>query len=212
MMVINVQLSIKNFNDELYNKLQEIASKTSKSIKELVEESVRLYVLGVESIDKPLKSVKNGLINVQYQTKCYRCKKDIKVGDVAYWVRYIYEDNTSKSYILCLDCYLTEHDEALAKQYLNLRKIKAQINGLKKLREKLANQITTLEMKVEISNMYRELVSALRILKDAINSSDYKKVDELLVKVDELNARLDEIELALKTGIVKVKKAVKPKV
>ena len=203
------RLDIKNFNDELYQKLQDLSSKNGKSIKELVEEAVRLYVLGTESIDKPIKSVVNKVITVRFDTKCVKCKKDIRANELAYWVKYEYEDGTVKSYVYCMDCYLSEHDESLAKQYLKIRKLKAEIRGLEKIRDRLASEIEDLEINQKLIEAKRWLVDVINTLRNAvIEGKEMDKLTEIAGEIDRISKELAELEFLVKSRKVKVK--VKP--
>ena len=201
------RLDIKAFDDELYNRLKELSDKTGRSLSDLVSEAVRLYILGSAGVDKDVKGIVNKVITVQYPSKCYKCGKPINQNDLAYYIRYTYSDNTAKSFLYCFDCYLGEHDTALAKQYLTLRKLKLEIRGLKKLREKLANEVEKENIKNEIANLRTELLKLLRDVKDlGININD-AKLSELLDKANYIESKLEEIEDALRMTVVVKKKA-----
>jgi len=202
------RLDIKSFDDELYNKLKELGDKSGRSLSDLIHEAVRLYVVGAVGVDKDVKSIVNKVITVQFPSKCYRCGKEIAKGDLAYYVRYVYSDNTAKSFLYCFDCYLGEHDEALAKQYLTIRRLKAEIRGLKKLREKLASEVEREGVKNEISNLRLEVLKILRDYRQMGINVDMSKLNELIDRISLVEARLNELEEAIKVRIIKVKKKV----
>jgi len=196
------RLDVKNLDDELYSKLRELSDKSGRSLSDIVSEAIRLYVVGASGIDKDVKGIINKVITVQFPSKCYKCGKQINQGDLAYYVRYVYADNTAKSFLYCFDCYLTEHDEALAKQYLTIRRLKAEIRGLKKLREKLASEVDRESIKNEIYSLRSELVKIMRDLRQLAVNVDISKIAELLDKVNYIESKLNELEEAIRLRIV----------
>jgi hypothetical protein len=88
-----------------------------------------VYILGKEqSIDRDVKSIKNTWIVAKYSTKCVRCGKQLGVGEMVYWIRITYSDNSMRSFVYCGDCYMNIFDVSLAKRYIKKKNLSTQSN------------------------------------------------------------------------------------
>ena len=130
---------------ELYNKVKEIAEKRGASIRSIVEKALGLYLQGYDSnvIDKEIKGIIAKPIITKFRAKCYKCGREIKPGEPAYFIKVTYTDNTSRSWLLHLGCYAEEFDESLAKAVIKREKIKSEIKSLEKYEKKLIEHITS---------------------------------------------------------------------
>lgn len=197
---------------ELYDQLAKIAEKSGRSMRDLVEEAIRAYLLGTESVEKPIKSIQGKVIPLQYPSRCFFCKKPIKQGELAYWAKYTYSDNTTKSYVICLDCYYK--DTALAEWYLKKKKLEAIVRGLKKKADTLAEEVNRLRMEYDVMSIRKEVASLWNEFKQFIltpdSSIDSDKLQEFIDRVNELIDKLTGIEASLRVevGIPKKKKGV----
>ena len=63
--------------DELYEQLTKIAEKNNKTIKDIVEEAIKAYLLGIEGVEKPLKQIQGKIIPTQFDSRCYYCKREL---------------------------------------------------------------------------------------------------------------------------------------
>jgi HicB family. len=107
-------------SDHVHEKLVELAQKRGVSINQLVEEILNAYLHGASG-DKGIKKFFDKDIVLQYDTRCKMCNRELKAGEVAHYVRYVYEDDTSKSFVYCLDCWYSS--SALAKQYIKKKQL-----------------------------------------------------------------------------------------
>lgn len=201
-------MGVIKISDELDEKLEELAKKTNRSKKDIVEEAVRLYVLG-SSDDKQIKSLHGKVIQLQFPTKCSKCKKELKEGDLAYWSKVVYTDNTSRSYVTCLDCYYSE--SGLSEMYLKKKKLEVIIKGLEKKANDLVKKVELMEaevslasLKAEVSNLFRSFVQTL----GSSNSADVHKIDEFLTSIRSVVDRIEVIEFSIKSLKPKVVKKV----
>jgi Ribbon-helix-helix protein, copG family. len=145
-------------SDEIYNKVKELAEKTGKSIREIVEEAINIYILGKsEAVDKDIKNVKEKWIVAKFQSKCVKCGKQINQGDMAYWIHIEYVDGSKRSIIYCTDCYYTSIDTALAKKYLKMKELETVIRGLKKEADRLAEEVKQLEQTANLLRLERDI-------------------------------------------------------
>ncbi len=190
-------------SEELYDQLAKIAEKSGRSMRDLVEEAVRAYLLGTESVEKPIKSIQGKVIPLQYPSRCFFCKKQIKQGELAYWAKYTYSDNTTKSYVICLDCYYK--DTALAEWYLKKKKLEAIVRGLKKQADELAEKVNRLRTEYDVMSIRKEVASLWYEFKQFIltpdSSIDSDKLQEFIDRVNELMDKLTGIEASLRVEV-----------
>jgi len=77
--------TVVRISEDTYRKVKEIAEKSGKSIREIVEEAINIYLLGKEqAIDKDVKEIKNKWIVAKYPSKCSKCSKQINAGDMVF--------------------------------------------------------------------------------------------------------------------------------
>jgi Ribbon-helix-helix protein, copG family. len=183
-------------SEEVYNKVKEIAEKSGKSIREIIEEAINIYLLGKsDAIDKDVKSVKEKWIVAKFQSKCVKCGKTINQGDMVYWVHIEYADNSKRSIVFCTECYYTSIDTALAKKYLRAKELEAVIRGLRKEADRLVEEIRQLESKVNLLKVEREIEEFWFNFRSVFtNNPDVVVVREFLNKLEELINKARELE------------------
>jgi Ribbon-helix-helix protein, copG family. len=189
-------------SDEVYSKVKELAEKTGKSIREIIEEAINIYILGKsEAVDKDIKNVKEKWIVAKFQSKCAKCGKQINQGDMAYWIHIEYVDGSKRSIIYCTDCYYTSIDTALAKKYLKMKELETVIRGLKKEADRLAEEIRTLEQKANILRLEKEIEEFWFAFRTTFgNNPESTILRNFLNKLEDLINKVREIE-ALQLGV-----------
>jgi DNA-binding protein H-NS len=180
---------------ELYEEIKKLAEKQNRSMREVVEEAIRLYLFGQADADKPPKSIKGKIIQLSFPTKCVKCGRKLEPGDVAYWSRVEYEDGSKKTFILCLDCYYQR--TALAKYYVKKRELEIALQGLREEVRQLSEKAVRLKVETELAELAREAVQAIRALYDYVE--DKQRFVELMEKLEdtarELRDRLGSLKL-----------------
>jgi Mg2+ and Co2+ transporter CorA len=186
-------------SSELYEKVKEIAEVNNKSIREIVEEAINIYLLGKEqSIDKNVKEVKNKWIIAKYPSKCSKCGKEISEGDMVYWIRITYADNSIRSYIYCSDCYLSSFDSSLAKKYLKVKELEATYRSLKKMCDSLAEEVKQLEKKVNLLKLEQEIEKFWFDFRTAfVSNPNESVVRDFLNKLEDLIEKVKVFEKSL---------------
>jgi Ribbon-helix-helix protein, copG family. len=180
-------------SDEVYNKVKELAERTGKSIREIVEEAINIYILGKsEAIDKDIKNIKEKWIVVKFQSKCAKCGRQVNQGDMAYWIHVEYADGSRRSIIYCMDCYYTSIDSALAKKYLKMKELEATVRGLKKEADRLAEEIKQLEQTVNLLRLERDIEKFWYDFKSAF--VDNPSVDVVKSFIDRMREIIDRVE------------------
>ena len=190
-------------DDELYNEIKKIAEKSGKSIRDVVEEALRAYLLGKAQVsDRDIKSVKEKWIAAKFASKCSLCGKEINQGELVYWVRIEYEDGSAKSFVYCSDCYYRQFDKALAKKFLKEKELKAVIRGLEKEANELAEKVNKLKQEYDILKLKEEVFKLYKefheFLGDAITSDEkLAKVNEFLERLQDIVDRVSRLESSL---------------
>jgi len=183
-------------SDELYDQLQKIAEKNNKSMKDIVEEAIKTYILGIEGVEKPISKIQSKIIASQFDSRCYYCKREVKKGELCYYLRYVYADSTSRSFIVCLDCYYK--DTALAEWYLKKKKLEVIVKGLQKKADELAKEIESLVVQKDLQRLKKECVELWEEFKRFIlGDENMKKIEELLSRLEAFEEKLKELEDAM---------------
>jgi len=201
-------MSVVRVDKEIYEKIKILAEKTNREIKDIVDEALRLYVLGSIDKDKEIIEVKSDIITLQYDTKCYRCKKDLKAGELAYWIRYVYSDNTKRSYVFCLECYY--QSAGLKNQYLTKKKLEIIIRSLKAEADELSKKVLQLRTEVKLYDLRSELYRLYKDLIQHIADPDLKnKLIEISDKLSDLDKKVFDLIEDLKIiPMIKTRKKV----
>jgi hypothetical protein len=201
-------MSVVRVDKEIYEKIKLLAEKTNREIKDIVDEALRLYVLGSIDKDKEIVEVKSDIITLQYDTKCYRCKKDLKAGELAYWIRYVYSDNTKRSYVFCLECYY--QSAGLKNQYLTKKKLEIIIRSLRAEADELSKKVLQLRSEVKLYDLRSELHRLYKDLIQHIADPDLKnKLIEISDKLSDLDKKVNDLIEDLKIiPMIKTRKKV----
>jgi len=188
--------TVIRISNEVYEKVKEIAEKSGKSIREVVEEAINIYLLGKEqAVDKDVKEIKNKWIVAKYQSKCSKCSKQINAGDMVFWIRVTYADNSIRSFIYCSECYLSAFDTSLAKKYLKVKELEAIHKSLKKLCDSLAKQATELQNKVNLLQLEKDIEKFWMDFRSVfVNSPDVKIINDFVNQLLELIDRVKKLE------------------
>ena len=187
-------------NDDVYEKIKSIAEKRQISMADVLEELIQVY-MGGETQDKSIVRIIDKDIMLLYDTKCSRCGRELRKGERAHYTKYIYTDNSSKSIVLCLDCYVNQ-DPLLWKKYLKIKEYEEIARQLKNECERLACELKELDTKVSVARVKKELVDLWRDVEHYIRGDSITiKYEELLSRIDELTNKVSDIEGMLKVSI-----------
>jgi len=207
------QVPIK-VSEDIYKKVKEIAEKSGKSIREIVEEAINIYLLGKEqAVDKDVKEIKNKWITAKYPSKCSKCGKTVNIGDMVFWVRITYADNSIRSYIYCSDCYLSLFDTSLAKKYLKIKELEATFKSLKKMCDSLAEQAKELQNKVNLLQLEKDIEQFWFAFRESFGQNpDLKIVNDFLIKLEDLINKVSTLEKALNIELTQSENILRRKV
>ena len=191
-------------DDETYKLLQELAEKYRLSIKEIASKSIKAYYTGMQyvPVDKEIKKIEDKIITLKYPTKCYKCGRELKQGELAYWQRYTYEDKSTKSRILCIKCYNDEKiaDTTLAKLTIKEYQLKRKIEALNKHIKQLLSKAEDIQYMIDIYELKRKVKTLIEHLEQLFdNKEELGKIKE---EIEELLEKLKEHEDFARTFIL----------
>ncbi|MEM1832379.1 MAG: hypothetical protein QXJ97_12730 [Desulfurococcaceae archaeon] len=189
--------SIVRISSEAKKLVEEIASRTNRSVSQLVSEAIFRTYLGVDkalenAFDKKVVDVKTETFKAKSdRLHCSICKRQINKDELVTVITIHYDDNTVSKTFYCYSCYMSEtiSDEkllALEKKLHELRRVKKLLENEKK---KLLEEVTKLEKILynltfldEVEALVRELLNR----KD-ISDEDKKRIFEFEKKLNELH-------------------------
>jgi len=197
-------LGVIKVDDDVYQKLNEVAQRTGKSIKDLATQAIKLYLEGTtqDIVDAEIEDIKRTWIKLKYPGKCSGCGKPLNAGDEAYYIKYIYKDNKvpPRTVLYCVTCYFdkVETDEVLARRYVKLRELERLIRYF----ERRARELADVEV---LNNLVRDFVHAREVVLQMISRKSYSNED--VRTLEEIYNKIDALLQALSTAKIKVAEA-----
>jgi len=198
-------LKVIKVSDNVYDILSDIAGKRGISINEVIQDIINVYLGG--GSDKAIKQIIDKDITLLYDSKCSKCGKMLKSGDKAHYTKYVYEDGSGKSILLCPDCYINS-DPLLYKKYMKIKEYEVIQKQLKSEIDRLVEELKRNELQVSIAGVRKEIINLWRDISFYLKSTDRDvgKYEELLGKLEEVVDKVIQLESMLKTQL-----SVKPK-
>lgn len=189
--------AVVRINPEAKKIVEEIASRTNRSVSQLVSEAIFRTYAGVDkaleqnAFDKKVVDVKTETFKAKSdKLHCSICKRVINKDEIVTVITVHYDDNTVSKTFYCYSCYMSEtiSDEkllALEKKLHELRRVKKLLENEKK---KLLDEVTKLEKIVYNLRFLNDLDLLTRELlaREDISDEDKKKIFEFEKKVNEL--------------------------
>lgn len=194
---------------ELYEKLRQLAERSGKSMRELVDEAIRAYLLGSTGIEgKEIKGITSKIIPLQYPARCRRCGKQLRPGELAYWVKITYVDNSVRSFIYCLDCYY--QTSALKEYYLKKRQLEKVIRELKREADELADKVNSLRAEMDLHGTIQLVERAIREVYEAldivVDPERREMIKQLVEKLEDIRTKLEHVDTVLSSSAVSVRR------
>jgi len=201
---------------ELYEKLKEVADKSSKSIRELVETAITKFLLGTESVgsDAEIKNVKVVKSwRLRFPARCPICGEEIKQGSIVVREIVELEDGRKVNNFYHPDCYEASSDSALAKLYVRKRVLERTIRGLRKEADRYVELIETLRTEYDMLSIKKEVYTLWKDYKNFIlHGRDNEKFDEFMDRLNDLLDKVSQIEASIKALLPeKVEKSLRKK-
>jgi Ribbon-helix-helix protein, copG family. len=189
-------------SEETYNEIKKLAEKMNMSMSQFVEYILNIYKSGGVD-EKPIKKIIEKVdFPLVHQSYCRECGKQLQPGEKVYYVKYIYDDGSSRTYIACQDCYVNKRAPSLAKLYRKKRELEAIIKELKSEADVLAERVNDLErinkIVAECERLYQEAQNTYRSFVNMLMDVYSKDVNEKIMKVFEevmgISQRLASLE------------------
>jgi len=180
-------------DDETYELLNQLAEKYGTSIKDVASRAIKLFYAGMEHVpvDKEITKIEEKIITLKYPTRCKKCRRELKQGDIAYWIRYTYSDKSTKSRILCIECYSSEQirDKELGKLIVEKYRIKREIKVLKEEEKRLLERIMELKYIVDLNDLKYRLSVLIEHLENV-----FENKEELRAVREELESLVEKVK------------------
>jgi PHP family Zn ribbon phosphoesterase len=180
-------------DDKTYELIKQIAEKRQLSMSDVVEEAINI-LLGGSSQDKAIKRYVDKYITLQYESKCYRCGKQLSKGDRVRYIIYEYEDGSKSRMVLCLDCDV-ESNPTLFKLLIKRKEYEVALRQLSSEISKKIELLNKLEYQVKVSDLKKEILQLVRDIRQYITND--QKLIELAKKLEELYNIVDKLEIPL---------------
>jgi len=194
-------------SEEIYDKLKQIADKSGGiSINDVIAKLLNLYLGG--STDRTIDKILTKEFIADREVVCSKCKKNIGIGEVVYWVKYVFSDGSKSTRYFCFECA----NPSLGKLYKEKRKMQVVIKQLKQEADKLVVEISMLEQVKAVLDIKKEVMAFWRAFRQTFGDNpDYKIVEQFLDKFNELVDKVSRLEAMVTPIVEKVKAKAKKK-
>lgn len=187
--------------DDVYEKIKEQASRLNTSISEYIRELVTRIVMGEQPLDdipveiKVVKTIYGKKKDYVRPRPCAFCGVEINKGEHVAWVIKKMADGREVYELWHIDCWEFSSDKALAKKYVEIRKLNRIIKQLKKQADELADVIIDAEARKKVLDVAKNIEEiAQRIEQEFMKVS--RDLRDFLYEVDlgEMSGKLKEID------------------
>jgi Uncharacterized ACR, COG1753. len=196
-------------SEDVYEKLKEIAEKNGGiSFNDVVKMLLNLYLGG--SSERTIDKILTKEFVADSEKTCSKCKRKIEVGEIVYWIKYIYADGGATTRYFCMECA----NPHLAKIYKKKKEMEIIVKQLKQEADRLVEEIKRLEQVKAVYEVKNELIQFWREFKQVFGENpDYKVVETFLDRLNELVDKVNRLEAVVtpiteKIGRKKAKKEV----
>jgi predicted CopG family antitoxin len=194
-------------SEDVYEQLQKIADKNGGiSLNDTIKMLLNIYLGG--SSERTIDKILTKEFIADREVVCSKCKKTIGIGEVVYWVKYMFSDGSKSTRYFCFECA----NPSLGKIYKKKKEMEIIIKQLKQEADKLVEKINMLEQVKTVLDIKKELIQFWRDIKTTfINDPNLSKVDTFFDKLSELFDRVGRIEAMVTPIAEKVKAKAKKK-
>jgi len=150
-------LFLKDIPEDLYRKLEEMATSTGRSKQDIVIEALQLRILGQQvNTDSEMTEYSEPRLTIlKFPTKCVRCSNTLTAGEEAWLSKVKYKDGSERWVAWHFSCLMT--DKQLAKIYLEVRKLKKVRDVLKKEVNELSDAVIEAEAKKKVIDVLNDI-------------------------------------------------------
>jgi metal-responsive CopG/Arc/MetJ family transcriptional regulator len=188
-MVREVHLKL---SEELDDKLNELAGKLNKSKAELIREAILMYIGAGTVSDKTISNTSNYVAPAIYSGKCSKCGREIKQGELAGFIKIVYEDKSKKTFIYCMDCYQGLSDSTIVRLEIKRAKLERVVRALQRERDNLLRQLEDLESLADGVDKVHSVIINLDMYMERVFQGDNDTLKKLVAELRDLNDLLAE--------------------
>jgi hypothetical protein len=185
----------------MYDKLKEIAEKQGCSVNDVIKMMLNIYLGG--SSERAIDKIVSREFVADSEKICSKCKRKIEVGEIVYWVKYVYSDGGATTRYFCIECA----NPHLAKIYKKKKEMEIVVKQLKREADSLVEEIKRLEQVKTVYEVKSELIQFWREFKQVFGENpDYKVVEQFLDKLNELIDKVNRLEAMVTPPLTEVDK------
>lgn len=176
-------------DDDVHEKLKEIADKRQISINSLIKELLNIYLGGFIS-DRVIDKVITKEFIADTEKYCSKCKRKIEIGESVTWVKYLYSDGSAKTIYYCFECA----NPSIGKVYRKKRELELIIKQLKVEADRLVNEISKLESLRDFYKLKSDVMQFWKEFRNIIaNDPSVDRVNEFNEFFDRLIELMDRV-------------------
>jgi len=198
MKTIEVKLS-----EDLYNQLEEYAQKNNKTKSDVIRQALIMFFGISEVADKQIKTTIAKITPALYSSRCKKCNRELSQGEIIGLIKIVYEDNSHKTFVYCLDCYYSLSDKTIVD--LEVKKVKLQktISAFKREINRLVNIYEELEREVKVMSNLKQVVDELKLYIEKVYQGENVDLKKLIQELSDLNMNISDL-----LRLVEVKKKI----
>jgi hypothetical protein len=136
---------------------------------------------------KPISNTTNYVAPALYSGKCSKCGREIKQGELAGFIKIVYEDKSKKTFVYCMDCYQALSDESIVRLEIRRAKMERVVKALQKRGIKLLKQLEDLESVANGAERIRSVIINLDAYVSRIVQGDSELLKKLVSELMDLN-------------------------
>jgi Ribbon-helix-helix protein, copG family. len=188
-------------SEDVHDKLKEIAEKQGCSVNDVIKTLLNLYLGG--SSERTIDKILTKEFVADSEKVCNKCKRRIEVGEIVYWVKYVYSDGGATTRYFCMECA----NPHLAKIYRKKKEMEIIVRQLKQEADSLVEEIKRLEQVKTVYEVKSELIQFWRAFKSTFTDNpDYKVVETFLDRLNELVDKVNRLEAMVTPPLTEVGK------
>jgi Ribbon-helix-helix protein, copG family. len=188
-------------SEDVHEKLKEIAERQGCSINDVIKMMLNIYLGGTS--ERAIDKIVSKEFVADSEKVCSKCKRRIEVGEIVYWVKYIYTDGGATTRYFCIECA----NPHLAKIYKKKKEMEIVVKQLKREADRLIEEINKLEHVRSVYTIKNEIIQFWREFKSTfIDNPDYKVVEQFLDKLNELIDKVNRLEAMVTSPLTEVDK------
>ncbi|MEM1542751.1 MAG: CopG family transcriptional regulator [Ignisphaera sp.] len=181
-------------DDDVHEKLKQIAEKRQISINDLVRELLNIYLGGFSS-ERSIDKVITKEFVADTEKYCSKCRRRIDAGESITWVKYVYSDGSAKTIYYCFECA----NPSIGKVYRKKRELELVVKQLKSEADRLNNEINKLETIREFYKIKSDVLQFWKEFKNIVLNNPGVNINQFFDRLMELVDNITRLESAVES-------------